>query len=83
MRRYFLQISYNGTNYHGWQIQPNASSVQEVMEKALSTVLREEISVVGAGRTDTGVHASFYMLHFDSENENLQNENLVFQIFIF
>ena len=80
MRRYFLQISYNGTNYHGWQIQPNASSVQEVMEKALSTVLREEISVVGAGRTDTGVHASFYMLHFDSENENLQNENLVFRL---
>lgn len=80
MRRYFLQISYNGTNYHGWQIQPNASSVQEVMEKALSTVLREEVSVVGAGRTDTGVHASFYMLHFDSENENLQNENLVFRL---
>ncbi len=79
-QRYFLQISYNGANYHGWQVQPNASSVQEVMENALSTILREKISVVGAGRTDTGVHASFYMLHFDSEIENLQNENLVFRL---
>ncbi len=78
--RYFLQLSYRGTNYHGWQIQPNADSVQEVMEKTLSTILREEISVVGAGRTDTGVHASFYMLHFDSEKENLQHENLVYRL---
>ncbi len=78
--RYFLQLSYKGTNYHGWQIQPNADSVQEVMEKTLSTILREEISVVGAGRTDTGVHASFYMLHFDSEKENLQHENLVYRL---
>ena len=77
MQRYFLQLSYNGTNYHGWQIQPNAVSVQGEVEKALTTILREEISVVGAGRTDTGVHASFYMLHFDSENDNLQNENLI------
>ena len=78
-KRYFLQISYKGTNYHGWQVQPNAISVQEVMEKALSTILREEISVVGAGRTDTGVHASFFVLHFDSENENL-NSNFVYKI---
>lgn len=80
MQRYFLQISYNGTNYHGWQVQPNAISVQEVIENALSTILREKIAVVGAGRTDTGVHASFYMLHFDSENEMLQNENLVYRL---
>jgi tRNA pseudouridine38-40 synthase len=68
-QRYFLQLSYKGTNYHGWQFQPNAVSVQEVIEMALSTILRVEISVVGAGRTDTGVHASYFMLHFDVENE--------------
>lgn len=78
-QRYFLQISYNGTNYHGWQVQPNAVSVQEVLEKALSTILREEISVVGAGRTDTGVHASFFVLHFESENENLDSK-LVYKL---
>ncbi len=80
MQRYFLQLSYNGTNYHGWQVQPNAASVQEELEKALSTILREDISVVGAGRTDTGVHALFYMLHFDSANDNLKNEKLVHRL---
>ncbi len=79
MQRYFLYLSYNGTNYHGWQIQPNAVSVQETVEMALSTILREEIQVTGAGRTDTGVHASFYVLHFDSSDNNLQNNNLVFR----
>ena len=63
--RYFLQCSYNGIAYHGWQVQPNALSVQEVVEKALSTILREVIAVTGAGRTDTGVHASYFILHFD------------------
>jgi tRNA pseudouridine38-40 synthase len=79
-QRYFLQLSYKGTNYHGWQVQPNAVSVQEVMEKALSMLLREEISVVGAGRTDTGVHASFFVLHFDAENENIIPENLAYKL---
>ncbi len=65
MHRYFVQLSFKGTRYHGWQIQPNALSVQEVVENAFSTLLRAEISVTGAGRTDTGVHASFYVLHFD------------------
>lgn len=78
-QRYFTQISYKGTHYHGWQTQPNAVSVQEVMEKALSTILREEIAVVGAGRTDTGVHALFFVLHFDSQKENLP-ENLVYKL---
>lgn len=64
-QRYFAQISYRGTNYHGWQIQPNSISVQEVLEKAFSTLLREQIAVVGAGRTDAGVHAAFYVFHFD------------------
>jgi tRNA pseudouridine38-40 synthase len=78
-QRYFLQCSYKGTNYHGWQIQPNAISVQEVMAKSLSTMLREDISVVGAGRTDTGVHASFFVLHFDSKNKNIP-ENFVYKL---
>lgn len=80
MKRYFLQISYKGTNYHGWQIQPNAISVQEVVEKTLSTVLRETIEVVGAGRTDTGVHASFFVLHFDMEKDIREPENLLYKL---
>ena len=67
MNRYFIDLAYDGTAYHGWQIQPNGSSVQETLQRALSTILREEISVVGAGRTDTGVHASMMMAHFDFE----------------
>ena len=63
--RYFLDISYKGTNFHGWQIQPNAESVQETIEKALSIILREPISITGAGRTDTGVHARKMYAHFD------------------
>ena len=66
--RYFIELSYNGKNYHGWQIQPNAISVQEVLEKALSTLLRVKTGVVGAGRTDTGVHASQIFAHFDTNN---------------
>ncbi len=67
--RYFLQIAYNGAAYAGWQIQPNAITVQEVVEGALKTISGGEIqAVVGCGRTDTGVHASSYVLHFDSEN---------------
>ena len=80
MQRYFLQLSYNGTRYFGWQKQPNAISVQEVIEKALSTVLRAEIAVVGAGRTDTGVHASFYVAHFDVSNEIAEPEKLMYHL---
>lgn len=65
--RYFIEFSYNGKNYFGYQIQPNAVSVQEEMEKALSTLLREEIKITGAGRTDTGVHAKKIFAHFDTE----------------
>jgi len=78
--RYFIQLSYKGTNYHGWQIQPNAISVQGVVEKALSTILRDTIEVVGAGRTDTGVHASFFVLHFDVLKELTNFENLVYKL---
>ena len=67
--RYFLELAYNGKAYHGWQIQPNAISVQEVIEKTLSTLLNETISIVGAGRTDAGVHAKHMFAHFETEVE--------------
>ena len=68
MFRYFIYLAYDGTNYHGWQIQPNGSSVQETLMKALHTFLRDEaIEVVGAGRTDAGVHARLMVAHFDVE----------------
>lgn len=65
--RYFIEFSYNGKNYFGYQIQPEAISVQEELEKALSTILRENIKTTGAGRTDTGVHAKKMFAHFDTE----------------
>jgi len=77
MQRYFIQLSYDGTAYHGWQIQPNGISVQEMVEKALSIVARETVLVTGAGRTDAGVHASFFVAHFDIENEHLDNEKII------
>ena len=67
--RYFLEISYNGSTFHGWQIQPNAISVQETIENAVKTLLKEEIKIVGAGRTDTGVHAKHMCAHFDYSKE--------------
>lgn len=63
--RYFIQLSYDGTGYHGWQVQPNGVSVQEVLQKVLSTLLRQPTEVTGAGRTDAGVHASMMVAHFD------------------
>jgi tRNA pseudouridine38-40 synthase len=80
MSRYQMQLSYLGTRYFGWQRQTNAISVQEEIEKALSTILRKEITVVGAGRTDTGVHASFYVLHFDCTTEITEEMNLVYHL---
>lgn len=80
MQRYFIQLSYDGTNYHGWQIQPNGITVQEVLEKVLSVVSREKIALTGAGRTDTGVHASFFVAHFDAENQNLDSEKIIYNI---
>ena len=66
--RYFIYLSYDGARYHGWQIQPNGSSVQEVLGKALSTLLHESIEVTGAGRTDAGVNASLMVAHFNTEH---------------
>lgn len=71
--RYFVQLSYFGKNFHGWQIQPNATSVQEELNQAFSTVLGEEVYCVGAGRTDTGVHAREMWAHFDLEKSLPEN----------
>ena len=76
--RYFIEFSYNGKKYFGYQIQPNEITVQEELEKALSTILRQEIKTAGAGRTDTGVHAKKMFAHFDFEAD--LNENLPYQL---
>jgi len=76
-KRYFVQLSYKGTQYHGWQVQPNAVSVQEILNEAFSKILREKIEVTGAGRTDTGVHAINYIAHFDSEKDRLDRDNKI------
>ena len=67
MQRYFIYLCYDGSAYHGWQIQPNGSSVQEVLMQALSTLLRRPVEVTGAGRTDAGVHARLMVAHFDAD----------------
>lgn len=65
--RYFLKLAYNGAPFHGWQSQPNATGVQEVIEQSLSTILRHPVGIVGAGRTDTGVNARVMYAHFDAD----------------
>ncbi len=77
--RYFIEFSYNGTAYHGWQYQPNALSVQQVLEEALSKMLRQKISVMGAGRTDAGVHASQMFAHFNVDVD-IDTEAIIFKL---
>jgi tRNA pseudouridine38-40 synthase len=77
--RFFIELSYKGTNYHGWQMQPNANSVQAEINKALSTLLNTKIEVTGAGRTDTGVHAKQMFAHFDYQ-QALDGLKLVSQL---
>ncbi len=81
MARYFIELAYDGTAYHGWQAQPNAVSVQQTLEKAFATLLKEDIALTGCGRTDTGVHASYFVAHFDSDTEAVElQEDLVFRL---
>ncbi len=82
MRRFFIHLSFNGENYHGWQFQENADTVQSRINNALSVLLNKNIDIVGAGRTDTGVHARYYIAHFDIETEKLKYsiETLVFKL---
>ncbi|MBD3748265.1 MAG: tRNA pseudouridine(38-40) synthase TruA [Sphingobacteriales bacterium] len=75
--RYFIEISYKGSAYHGWQIQPNAISVQEVFNKALKVILKKDIETLGCGRTDTGVHASQFYLHLDLDEEITDREKMI------
>ncbi len=72
--RYFAFLSFRGTSYNGWQFQPGKHTVQGIANKALSTLLSEAINVTGAGRTDTGVHASFFCAHFDTKRDNLDSD---------
>ena len=82
--RYFIHLAYNGTNYCGWQTQPNLPTVQLTIEQALSTLLRQPIAIVGCGRTDTGVHASDFYAHFDFPSPNapttLDTDQLTFKL---
>ncbi len=77
--RYFIELAYNGNRYHGWQYQPDAATVQESLEKSLSAITQETIPVVGAGRTDTGVHATQYFAHFDAE-EISDKKELIYKL---
>ena len=91
--RYFIEMAYNGTPFSGWQVQPGQSTVQGVLENALSLLLREPVAVTGCGRTDTGVHARQFFAHFDTElpldtmrlcdklNSFLPKEIAIFRIF--
>ena len=80
MSRYFVTLSYDGTRYHGWQIQPNGVSVQERLQEALSTLLREPIAVTGAGRTDAGVHARMMVVHFDWKGDAIDGQQLAYKL---
>ena len=81
MPRFFIHMAYDGTDYNGWQVQPNGKTVQQVIEHALTTLLREDISVTGAGRTDTGVHASYFIAHFDIRySKECENEQFIFKL---
>lgn len=80
MNRYFLQLAYKGTNYHGWQIQPNANTVQAEINKGLSVLLKQEVSVMGCGRTDTGVHAKDFYLHFDTDQPIESTDDLLYKL---
>lgn len=74
MARFFIFLRYKGTQYHGWQIQPNAITVQQILNEKLGVLLKEKVETTGAGRTDTGVHAREFVAHFDSGNELLVNK---------
>ena len=79
-QKYFIELAYKGTKFHGWQFQPNAVSVQECLEKAMSTITRDTITVMGAGRTDTGVHASYFVAHFESVQLNLDQHDFTHKL---
>jgi tRNA pseudouridine38-40 synthase len=75
LQRYFLEIAYDGTRYHGWQLQPNAIAVQQKLNDALAIILRQPVETIGAGRTDTGVHARQLFVHFEISNFEFRISN--------
>lgn len=79
MQRYFIYFRYDGTNYHGWQAQPNYTTVQSVMQNAASVLLRQPVNLIAAGRTDTGVHARMMVAHFDFPHE-IDAEQLTYKL---
>ncbi len=78
--RYFFEIAYQGTNYHGWQRQKNATTVQQVVEEAFSKILRSEITILGSGRTDTGVHCEQQFFHIEVDSAIEDTDRLLFKI---
>ena len=78
--RYLLELSFDGSNYHGWQVQPKSSSVQETIEKCISTILEKKINLVGAGRTDAGVHALYFCAHFDSPKKITNKKDFIHKL---
>tara|TARA_Y100000589_G_scaffold102378_3_gene96508 strand:- start:9253 stop:10005 length:753 start_codon:yes stop_codon:yes gene_type:complete len=78
--RYLARLKYNGSDFCGWQIQPNSLTVQEVIEEKLSMLLNEDVKAIGCGRTDTGVHARDFYLHFDTENSGFDAENFKYKL---
>lgn len=78
--RYFITLSYDGTRFHGWQVQPNGTSVQGELQRALSLILRQDVQVTGAGRTDTGVHARMMVAHFDTDAPLADCKQLVYKL---
>ena len=77
--RYFIKLAYKGTNYHGWQVQPNAITVQELLTKSFFTIFRNPVEIVGAGRTDAGVHADEFYAHVDIKNE-FKSKDIIYKM---
>jgi tRNA pseudouridine38-40 synthase len=78
--RYLIKLAYDGSEFHGWQIQPNAISVQESIEQCLSKIFSQDINIVGCGRTDTGVHATDFYAHFDGDKVKYNSRKLVYKL---
>jgi len=79
-QRYFIEIAYKGTTFAGWQIQPNAIAIQELIEKALSTIYNSKIGIVGCGRTDAGVHALQYYFHVDLDASRYEDSMILYKL---
>lgn len=78
--RYFIRLAFDGTQYHGWQIQENANTVQQEITAALSVIIKMPVEITGCGRTDTGVHASEFYAHFETETELSNTDKLVYKL---